>query len=83
MEDVHHALESLFAQLGLETDSDKIDQFIDTHQLAADVKVSEAHFWSEAQASLLKEAIMEDGEQVLPVDELNTRLHHNANQQAS
>ncbi|MBF7143446.1 MULTISPECIES: DUF2789 family protein [Pseudomonas] len=83
MEDVHHSLESLFAQLGLETDGDKIDQFIDTHQLAADVKVSEAEFWSDAQASFLKDAIMEDGEQAPWVDELNTRLHHDANQQAS
>ncbi len=83
MEDVHHSLESLFAQLGLETDDNKIDQFIDTHQLAADVKVSEADFWSDAQASFLKEAIMEDGEQAPWVDELNTRLHHDANQQAN
>jgi hypothetical protein len=83
MEDVHHDLESLFAQLGLGTNAHEIDQFIDDHQLAADVKVSEAPFWSDAQASFLKEAIMDDGEQAPWVDELNTRLHHDANQQAS
>ncbi|WP_040260587.1 DUF2789 family protein [Pseudomonas massiliensis] len=83
MEDVHHDLESLFAQLGLGTSAEEIDRFIDEHQLPGDVKVSEAPFWSQAQASFLKEAIMADGEEAPWVDELNTRLHHDANQQAS
>jgi len=83
MEDVHHDLESLFAQLGLGTSGPEIDKFIDEHQLPADVKVSEAEFWNDSQASLLKESIMADGEEAMWVDELNTRLHHDANQQAT
>lgn len=83
MEDVHHSLESLFAQLGLGTSGPEIDKFIDEHQLPADVKVSEAEFWNESQATFLKEAIMDDDEKAPWVDELNTRLHHDANQQAT
>jgi hypothetical protein len=82
MEDVHHSLESLFNQLGLASTGEEIDKFIDEHQLPADVKVSEAEFWTEAQKGLLKEAIGADGEQAMWVDELNVRLHHDANQAA-
>ncbi|WP_263265077.1 DUF2789 domain-containing protein [Pseudomonas sp. RIT-PI-S] len=83
MEDVHFTLESLFAQLGLGTTEEEIDKFIDEHQLPADVKVSEASFWSESQASFLKEAIQGDDEKAPWVDELNTRLHHESNAKAS
>jgi hypothetical protein len=83
MEDVHHSLESLFAQLGLANSGPEIDKFIDDHQLPADVKVSEAPFWNESQGALLKDAIMADGEEAMWVDELNVRLHHDANQKAN
>jgi hypothetical protein len=83
MEDVHHSLETLFAQLGLENNGEAIDRFIDNHQLAADEKMTEADFWSDSQKSLLNEALGADGEQAMWVDELNVRLHHNANQAAN
>lgn len=83
MEDVHHSLESLFAQLGLANEGEEIDRFIDDNQLPADVKVSEASFWNDSQKELLKTAIRADGEEAMWVDELNVRLHHDANQAAN
>ncbi len=39
-------LELLFEQLGLEATPEAIEQFIQTHQIAAETKLHEAEFWS-------------------------------------
>ena len=39
------------------------------------MKISEAPFWTPAQAALLKEEILEDADWAVVVDELNVRLH--------
>jgi hypothetical protein len=71
-------LGTLFEQLGLDSDPAAIDAFIAQHYpLADDMKVSEAPFWSEAQARLLKSELLEDAEWAPVVDELNVRLHRN------
>lgn len=69
-------LSTLFEQLGLDSDAESIDAFIATHSpLPDDMKVSEAPFWSVAQATLLKDELLEDAEWAPIVDELNVRLH--------
>lgn len=41
------------------------------------MKVSEAPFWNQAQATFLKDELLEDAEWAPVVDELNVRLHEN------
>ncbi|AKX44082.1 hypothetical protein AKN87_02400 [Thiopseudomonas alkaliphila] len=66
---------TLFSQLGLEDSPEGIKNFIATHQLPAEVKLTEAPYWSEAQRQLLKELLEEDSEWALVVDQLNEALH--------
>ncbi|MFC0710036.1 DUF2789 domain-containing protein [Azorhizophilus paspali] len=68
-------LSTLFDQLGLQSDPSSIDTFIGSHMLPDDVAVSEAPFWTPAQATLLKEELLEDADWAPIVDELNERLH--------
>ena len=75
MDETPITLENLFNQLGLDADRASIEQFVADHFLAEDVKLVEAPFWSTAQASFLKEKLLEDGPWALVVDELNVRLH--------
>lgn len=70
-----HNLSTLFDQLGLHSDPSSIEAFIASHQLPDAVKVSEASFWTPAQAALLKEELLEDADWAPIVDELNERLH--------
>ncbi len=68
-------LKTLFDQLGLPSEEKDIDDFIEAHPLAAEVKLIDADFWSPQQAQLLKEWLHADGEEAVMVDELNVRLH--------
>lgn len=68
-------LETLFDQLGLDSSPAAIDDFIAAHPLPEDVKLVEAPFWSERQATFLKEELRDDAEWAIAVDELNQRLH--------
>ena len=44
---------NLFLQLGLDASEAAIADFIQRHQLPADVAITDAPFWSEAQRQLL------------------------------
>ena len=68
-------LETLFAQLGLDSSPEAIDAFIVAHSLPEDVKLIDAPFWSPQQAQFLKEELREDADWAIAVDELNQRLH--------
>lgn len=68
-------LENLFAQLGLDNEQADIDAFVDSHQLDADQKISEADFWSDGQRQFLKEALQADNHWAPVVDDLNALLH--------
>lgn len=68
-------LETLFAQLGLDSSPEAIDAFIVAHPLPEDVKLIDASFWSAQQAQFLKEELREDADWAIAVDELNQRLH--------
>lgn len=71
-----HALPELFAQLGLETDPQSIEQFIQHHDLPTGLSITKAPFWSDAQAAFLKESIAQDSDWAPAVDELATALNH-------
>ena len=70
-----HRFSELFAQLGLPSEDHEIRRFIQGHApLAPGVKLEEADFWTPAQATLLKEAILHDGDWAEVVDQLNAAL---------
>lgn len=70
-----HQFSELFQQLGLPTDSDGIRNFLAQHApLDAGTKLEDAPFWNEAQASFLREAIVQDADWAEVVDQLNTAL---------
>ena len=76
MSHVHHSLEDLFAQLGLNSDTESIEKFISDHRpLPNEVALYRATIWSTTQRTFLKEEIIGDGEWALAIDELNRRLH--------
>lgn len=76
MESPIHTLSDLFAQLGLASDEAAIEHFIATHRpLAADVLLSEASFWTPAQAAFLCESLLEDADWAEVIDGLNAELH--------
>ena len=76
MERPVHTLSNLFAQLGQPNDEMAIAQFIKSHSpLPAEAQLHEAKFWSPSQAAFLKEAILEDADWAVVIDELNSELH--------
>jgi hypothetical protein len=76
MESSMHSLSNLFAQLGLSSDEFAIERFIKTHSpLATNTLLSDASFWTQAQASFLREEILNDADWAEVIDQLNTKLH--------
>ncbi|WP_341303937.1 DUF2789 domain-containing protein [Pseudomonas sp. TMP25] len=70
-----HDLPALFKQLGLNHDSAAIARFIQQHSpLAADCRLADATFWNRAQATFLREEILEDADWAEIVDQLNLAL---------
>lgn len=76
MSHVHHSLEDLFAQLGLNSNLESIEDFISQHRpLPNEVALYRATIWSPTQRTFLKEEIIGDGEWAIAIDELNRQLH--------
>ena len=76
MESTMHTLNNLFAQLGLPSDDAAVESFIKTHgHLATSLSLSEAPFWTPAQAAFLCEEIMNDADWAEVIDQLNAMLH--------
>jgi hypothetical protein len=75
MDTTESRMTTLFEQLGLESSNEAIATFILDHQLPADVKVTEATYWSAAQRQFLGEQLKEDADWAIVVDELNEALH--------
>ncbi len=73
---------NLFLQLGLNADKADIVDFILRHQLASDVKVTQAPFWNEGQRHFFSEVLKGDADWAPIVDELNAALHADADSQA-
>jgi hypothetical protein len=75
MENPIHDLPSLFKQLGLAADQSHIDTFIKQHSpLAQACTLAEAPFWSQVQATFLREEILEDADWAPVIDQLNLLL---------
>lgn len=69
-------MKSLFAQLGQANDDGDIARFMETHgPLGGAIQLHEAVFWTAAQASFLREAILDDADWAVVVDALNSELH--------
>ncbi len=76
MEASLHTLNNLFAQLGLPSSDEDIENFIRTHShLAGYISLAEAPYWTPAQAAFLREEILKDADWAEVVDQLNVRLH--------
>lgn len=71
-----HTLNDLFAQLGLPSGDDAVEEFLDRHHLGGQEHLSEAPFWSEGQSRFLQEAILDDSDWCEAVDELDTLLRY-------
>ncbi|MDP3651878.1 MAG: DUF2789 family protein [Rhodoferax sp.] len=70
-----HNVSELFTQLGLPADAQGVQGFLATHApLAANIRLSDAPFWTPAQAALLQEKFLEDANWEHAVDELNLLL---------
>jgi hypothetical protein len=71
-----HTMSDLFAQLGLPSEEADIQAFVTAQRpLAGGAKLSEAPFWTEAQARFLRDEILEDADWAEVVDQLNLMLH--------
>ena len=76
MEAPMHSINNLFAQLGLPSDEAAIEYFIKTHRsLTTSVVLSDAPFWTPAQAAFLREEILKDADWAEVIDQLNAKLH--------
>lgn len=70
-----HGMAELFEQLGLGSSPREIDEFIDAHRHPRDTTPPhQASFWTQAQASFLREAIEEDADWAELVDQLDVML---------
>ena len=78
MDTTESNMTNLFLQLGLPASKDEIADFLRAHQLAEDVRVSEAPFWNEGQRQFLREQWVVDADWAIVVDELNEALHADA-----
>lgn len=76
MDTSHHTLNDLFAQLGLGSDDEAIEDFLSRHHLSGQEELSKADFWSEGQRKFLRDAIAEDANWCEVVDELDALLRH-------
>lgn len=72
----HHTLSDLFAQLGLPSDDDAVEGFLERHHLSGEEHLSEAPFWSDGQREFMEQAILDDSDWCEAVDELDTLLRH-------
>lgn len=71
----YHRFSELFLQLGLPTDINEIQRFLDNHSpLNPSISLEDAPFWSSAQSTLLREEILQDADWAEVVDQLNVAL---------
>ena len=66
---------ALFAQLGLPDDDQSIAEFLAKHRsMAQDMRLADAPYWSPSQAAFLREALSQDAEWAVVVDQLSKAL---------
>lgn len=77
MDAQHHDLPALFAQLGLAASGGAIAEFVEAHRpLPTSLRLSEARFWTPAQAQFIEQALDEDSDWCEAVDQLDAQLRH-------
>ncbi|BAN48919.1 DUF2789 domain-containing protein [Metapseudomonas resinovorans] len=74
MDTSRHSLSALFDQLGLPSDRAGIDSFVTGHKLAVGQSLADAPFWNRAQATFLRDALLEDSDWAEEADELAVLL---------
>ena len=62
MDTTESNMTNLFLQLGLPAEKAEIAAFIRDHQLAEDVRVSEAPYWNDGQRQFLREQLVVDAD---------------------
>jgi hypothetical protein len=70
-----HSLENLFLQLGLDSSSAAMDEFIKQHKLEPEHPMEQAEFWTASQKAFIQECLSEDSDWAEVVDQLNVLLH--------
>jgi hypothetical protein len=79
MQQPMHHFTDLFDQLGLPSDAQAIAHFLALHApLAADLRLHDATFWTPAQASFLKESLLQDADWSGVADQLSEALRQTA-----
>ncbi len=75
MDQSTHSLEALFDQLGLDSSSNSIDDFININGgIAKHIEIHDADCWTKQQAQTLKTMKENDADWAVVVDELNVRM---------
>jgi hypothetical protein len=75
MEAPQHSINALFEQLGLASDDNAIDQFIEAQSpLPARTPLADGPMWNPSQSAFLREAIAEDADWAEVVDQLDAQL---------
>jgi len=75
MSSAAHTLAELFMQLGLPSDKESIEDFVDRNQsVCKDRSIVEAPIWSESQLEFLRQALSEDSDWSQIVDSLYLML---------
>ena len=71
----HPSFKTLFEQLGLDSNEQAIERFIEQHRgLAQSTPIADAPFWNKDQAAFLQTAMDEDANWVDVIDHLSVRL---------
>ena len=77
MDSSYHSVVTLFRQLGLPSEPEKVDDFIARHRCLLDgLSLDAAPFWTDSQAEFLREALEEDSDWTEAVDQLDARLRY-------
>lgn len=70
-----HTFSDVFRQLGLTSDPNSIERFIQTHRpLDPAVRLPDAAFWSEAQRNFLQQQLSADADWAELIDQLDASL---------
>ena len=73
-----YTINDLFAQLGLDSSDEAIDDFIEKNKLAKDEELINSDIWSDNQRMFLQEEWEKDASWVEVIDDLNVRMHPTA-----
>lgn len=73
-----YSINDLFAQLGLDSSDEAIDNFINANTLDKEEELVNAKIWTDKQRMFLQEEWKKDAVWVEIIDELNVRMHPSA-----